>query len=155
MIAGITYGLYLTLSSWVLFHVATKTEFFRDHLNMFSLNNRPADLREYCNRAITGLNRPTLSSSSVVCAIPEYQVQRTCLDSSLDAALNVLDQCMTEQLYVRDSISRALMYIQVSSFLCPFNLLSILCLPLFAGPLAFAHCASSGPVRAGTGWALG
>ena len=38
--AGIVYGLYLTISSWVLFVVVTKSEFFHDHLNMFSLNTQ-------------------------------------------------------------------------------------------------------------------
>lgn len=35
--AGIGYGLYLTLSSWALYYVATHTDFFEDQLGMFSL----------------------------------------------------------------------------------------------------------------------
>ena len=34
------YGLYLTISSWVLFVVVTRSEFFHDHLGMFSLNTQ-------------------------------------------------------------------------------------------------------------------
>ncbi|WIA14716.1 hypothetical protein OEZ85_003206 [Tetradesmus obliquus] len=33
-IVGIVYGLYLTLSTWVLYHVASKMTFFESHLHM-------------------------------------------------------------------------------------------------------------------------
>lgn len=32
------YGLFLTLSSWVLFYVATHMSFFENNIGMFSLN---------------------------------------------------------------------------------------------------------------------
>lgn len=35
--AGIGYGLYLTLSSWALYYVATHTDFFDGSIGMFSL----------------------------------------------------------------------------------------------------------------------
>ncbi|KAK9802623.1 hypothetical protein WJX73_006394 [Symbiochloris irregularis] len=110
-VSGITYGLYLTLSSWVLFHVATKTEFFPDHIHTFSLNNRAQDLRAYCSAFIEANN---VDASLPVCRVEEYEFQDTCREGRLNPALTILDQCMTEQLYVRDSITRALMYIQVS-----------------------------------------
>jgi H+-transporting ATPase len=37
-VSGMAYGLYLTLSSWVLFYVATHMNFFEDKLGMYSLN---------------------------------------------------------------------------------------------------------------------
>ncbi len=39
--AGIGYGLYLTLSSWALFYVATHTDFFDGTVGMFSLQYQP------------------------------------------------------------------------------------------------------------------
>ena len=35
--AGIGYGLYLTLSTWTLYYVATRTTFFNGTLKMFTL----------------------------------------------------------------------------------------------------------------------
>ena len=37
--AGIVYGLYLTLSTWVLYYVATKMNFFENQCHLPSLNN--------------------------------------------------------------------------------------------------------------------
>ena len=37
--AGIVYGLYLTLSSWILYYVATKMNFFEQSCHLPSLNN--------------------------------------------------------------------------------------------------------------------
>ena len=48
-IAGIVYGLYLTLSSWVLFYVATHTSFFKDKIHMHDLRFAPRSyLEEFC-----------------------------------------------------------------------------------------------------------
>ena len=48
-ITGIVYGLYLTLSSWVLYYVATHTSFFREHLKMHDLRYKPDSyLAEWC-----------------------------------------------------------------------------------------------------------
>lgn len=48
-ITGIVYGLYLTLSSWVLFYVATHTSFFRIHAKMHDLRYKPDTyLQEWC-----------------------------------------------------------------------------------------------------------
>ena len=46
--AGIVYGLYLTLSSWVLFHVATGMTFFADKCHLADLNTTPQVLSAYC-----------------------------------------------------------------------------------------------------------
>ena len=108
--AGITYGLYLTLSSWVLFHVATKTEFFRDRLHLFSLNNREADLTRYCNRHIRELG---LAAADNICTLAEYGRQGLCLRGTGLPDVTLLQQCKAEQYYVRDCITRALMYDQV------------------------------------------
>lgn len=130
------YGLYLTLSSWVLFHVATKTEFFRDHLNMFSLNNRPADLREFC---IGRLSQENLLLDGPVCDIPRYTKQTPCANSAIRSGLTILDQCMTEQLYVRDSIARTLMYDQVCTLVMNMHL-------HFASCWMFSVCQTFVPV---------
>ena len=37
--AGIVYGLYLTLSTWILYYVATKMNFFENSCHLPSLNN--------------------------------------------------------------------------------------------------------------------
>ena len=42
------YGLYLTLSSWVLFHVATAMTFFSDKCGLADLNTTGGVLRSYC-----------------------------------------------------------------------------------------------------------
>ena len=48
-IAGIAYGLYLTLSSWVLFYVATHTSFFKNSIHMHDLRFAPRSyLENFC-----------------------------------------------------------------------------------------------------------
>jgi len=48
-IVGIVYGLYLTLSSWVLFYVATHTSFFRNKIHMHDLRFAPRSyLENFC-----------------------------------------------------------------------------------------------------------
>ena len=49
MRAGIVYGLYLTLSSWVLFYVATHMTFFHDSCHLEDLNTTPGNLQAYCS----------------------------------------------------------------------------------------------------------
>jgi len=51
-VMGIVYGLYLTLSSWALHHVATKTDWFENDFNLFSLNDRDSELEAWCDAAI-------------------------------------------------------------------------------------------------------
>lgn len=41
---GIVYGMYLTLSSWVLYHVAAHDFFFQTRLGLYSLNIRAEEL---------------------------------------------------------------------------------------------------------------
>ncbi len=48
MRAGIVYGLYLTLSSWVLFYVATHMTFFADKCHLADLNYTNDVLVPYC-----------------------------------------------------------------------------------------------------------
>ena len=38
--AGIVYGLYLTFSTWLLYFIATKTQFFSGSIKMFNLNDQ-------------------------------------------------------------------------------------------------------------------
>ena len=51
--------------------------------------------------------RMSALATDTACQVPEYAPFEQCRQVSL------LAQCMTEQLYVRDSIVRALMYLQV------------------------------------------
>lgn len=43
------YGLYLTLSSWVLFYVATHMSFFHNQCHLADLNTNTDVLTTYCN----------------------------------------------------------------------------------------------------------
>lgn len=62
-IVGIVYGLYLTLSTWVLYYVATHTSFFQRKLKMNDLRYKPRSyLEDHCRRfAIPGAVRPALA----------------------------------------------------------------------------------------------
>jgi H+-transporting ATPase len=51
-IMGIVYGLYLTLSSIILYIVSTKTMFWTDHCSLFSLNDQDWYLTTWCARYI-------------------------------------------------------------------------------------------------------
>jgi hypothetical protein len=56
--AGIVYGLYLTLSSWVLFYVATHMSFFKDKCNLADLNTTDGVLVPYCEVGHVSLDHP-------------------------------------------------------------------------------------------------
>ena len=58
--AGIVYGLYLTLSSWVLFHIATAMTFFTDKCGLADLNTTGGVLRSYCT-SVRPLKLPAAS----------------------------------------------------------------------------------------------
>ncbi len=62
-ITGIVYGLYLTLSTWVLFYVATHTSFFTRQIGMNDLRYKPRSyLEDHCRRfAIPKAVRPRLA----------------------------------------------------------------------------------------------
>ncbi|CAK0787749.1 hypothetical protein CVIRNUC_010971 [Coccomyxa viridis] len=105
-IVGIVYGLYLTLSSWVLFHVATAMTFFTDKCGLADLNTTGGVLRSYCTSKFQASDAP-LSS------VPAYAGQLSGKDVNTQG-ITVMDQCMTEQKYVRDSVTRSLLYNQVS-----------------------------------------
>ncbi len=146
--AGIVYGLYLTLSSWVLFYVATHMSFFKDNCNLADLNTTNGVLVPYCQvgpiivyvvpchgaeghairytLALLGLVHSSemltcgmqdlitslgLSPTAPVTAVYPGQIGK---DADL-ASITVLDQCITEQTYVRDSITRSLLYNQARS----------------------------------------
>ncbi|KAG1652728.1 hypothetical protein FOA52_007442 [Chlamydomonas sp. UWO 241] len=138
---GIVYGLYLTLSSWCLFYVATKTTFFEDQCNLFSLVDRASLLEVWCTEFIERSpvvpNPPGFGAkiNLSVCSMEQYYGQiNTDLNpgdcdgiscsptdlSGCDVGVtesgipSVLVQCMTEQLYVRGAMMRSLLYNQVS-----------------------------------------
>eukprot|EP00879_Flechtneria_rotunda_P000106 GHRR01000160.1.p1 GENE.GHRR01000160.1~~GHRR01000160.1.p1 ORF type:complete len:747 (+),score=230.67 GHRR01000160.1:4862-7102(+) len=106
-IVGIVYGLYLTLSTWVLYHVAAKTTFFEDRIHLFSLNDTDEVLRPFCNnlltsRGITDVNAP--ASTFATQLGPQYG----------SVSESAMEQCLAEQRYVRGAQLRTLIYAQVS-----------------------------------------
>ena len=92
-IMGIVYGLYLTLSSWVLFYVVMKTTFFESRFGLFSLNDNITNLMLWCGQTIdsgvavqyglyngTGLSRTAYSGygnagDASLCTLPSYKDQ--------------------------------------------------------------------------------
>ncbi|KAL3143237.1 hypothetical protein ABBQ38_002088 [Trebouxia sp. C0009 RCD-2024] len=114
-ISGIVYGLYLTVSSWALFFTASKTQFFRDKCHMYSLNTRRAEVYRFCNTMIPQLG---YAAATPVCQVAEYSKQEHCTRAGgpdrTNGPLTVLDQCVAEQYYVRNSILRSLIYSHVS-----------------------------------------
>jgi hypothetical protein len=76
--AGIVYGIYLALSSWILFYLVAKTTFFTSSIHMFDLEQREATLQRWCQGFI-----PTkgLSPDAPACTVPQYRFgmqNRTC-----------------------------------------------------------------------------
>ena len=76
-ITGIVYGLYLTLSSWCLYYVATHTSFFREKLKMHDLRYKPDSyLAEWClsdNNPNRNVSLPDIKDSSWVMARRQSQ----------------------------------------------------------------------------------
>ncbi len=74
------YGLYLTLSSWVLFHVATGMTFFADKCHLADLNTTPQVLSAYCQSV-----RPHSAAPVCICLrilslliMPVWMLHRRC-----------------------------------------------------------------------------
>ncbi|KAK9838144.1 hypothetical protein WJX81_003766 [Elliptochloris bilobata] len=102
---GIVYGLYLTLSTWILYYVATKMDFFETDCHLPSLNLKTPLLQDFCRTKLG-------ATSASVCAVPGY---RESFAGAGDCrGVSQVDQCATEQYYVRASMLRALIYNQVS-----------------------------------------
>ena len=114
-ITGIVYGLYLTLSSWVFYYVLTHMTFFEDQLGMFSLDERQSSLTSWCEtNGIDNYNQRESANINVDTPISEiYDLTQPQLDAGY-GTITALNQCITEQKYVRGSMSRAALYLQVS-----------------------------------------
>ncbi|EFN55631.1 hypothetical protein CHLNCDRAFT_133797 [Chlorella variabilis] len=102
-LSGIGYGLYLTLSSWALYYVATHTDFFDGDIGMFSLQETQDVLDAWCTDFV-----PTQGYSLDTPACQIYP------DEITDCSITALEQCTAEQKYVRGAMTRALLYLQVS-----------------------------------------
>jgi H+-transporting ATPase len=112
-ITGIVYGLYLTLSSWCLYYVATHTSFFREKLKMHDLRYKPDSyLAEWC-LSDNNPNRALILQGPLRPATTVYPNLR---DNFPDNGVvpTVIAQCQAEQRYVRESMTRTLLYAQVS-----------------------------------------
>ncbi|WIA34892.1 hypothetical protein OEZ86_013179 [Tetradesmus obliquus] len=106
-IVGIVYGLYLTLSTWVLYHLAAKTSFFENAIGMFSLNDTDAELIPFCSRLLAsrGITDPSAAAASLTDLLgPQYAA----------VGGSAMEQCLVEQRYVRGAQLRTLVYAQVS-----------------------------------------
>jgi H+-transporting ATPase len=131
-VQGAVYGLYLTLSTWVLYHLATRSSWFDDNTPLFSLDEREIYLNKWClndiNRLIAetpgmpiGTNPETpistLANSAGELLFPQY--------AEVDSAVirewrmpflpvTLAEQCHAEQKYVRGAMTRTLLYAHVS-----------------------------------------
>jgi len=109
-ISGIVYGLYLTLSSWVLFYVATHTSFFSDKIGMHDLRYAPRSvLADHCNT----VERPKVGLSLAQFAAPG-SANTVYPGQFVGQSTSALEQCEAEQQYVRGGMTRTLLYSQVS-----------------------------------------
>ena len=121
-LTGIVYGLYLTLSSWVLFHLANRSTFFENSLGMFTLDERQNSMYNWCVEYIPQYldenNLSDLNTDTPICDFPPYSdssLADRCADET-HAVVNVtiLDQCIAEQGFMRGAMTRSMMYLQVS-----------------------------------------
>mmetsp|Transcript_24189 Transcript_24189/g.43300 ORF Transcript_24189/g.43300 Transcript_24189/m.43300 type:complete len:1063 (-) Transcript_24189:267-3455(-) len=125
-IMGIVYGLYLTLSSWAMYHTATKTNFFQKHFHLQSLDDRYHTLRDHCYSYIAETYTDRFGPdawNTNLCDFYEYRAQygfedaASCHNSKSRLAWaynNLLRQCIVEQYYVRAGMTRSFLYNQVS-----------------------------------------
>ena len=65
--AGIGYGLYLTISTWALFYVATHTDFFEARLGMYSLEETKVGGRVTGDSTRGGRGKGKREAGGVVC----------------------------------------------------------------------------------------
>lgn len=129
-IAGLVYGLYLTLSSWTLFYIASHTDFFAggSALNMVSLEYNSAE--SYCNTTATvgsgGIPLKTWTSGastyttpgSACLLYPELSTDsNSAIYCSATTGISALQQCTAEVSWSRQSMLRSLIYAQVSDIL--------------------------------------
>ena len=128
VLAGIVYGVFLSLSSWALYYVAAKTNFFSASIGMFDLNNRQPHLESWCrgtiasptnqyNLATSGLRGGPLPPDASACAVGHTYNEALC-QTTTRIVPTVLQQCMVEQQWMRDSMLRTLIYAQVPHSLC-------------------------------------
>ncbi len=102
---GVGYGIYLTASSIVLYCLAAMTEFFTN-FQLPSLNTSNTEVTNFCLNLVlpkTGFS-PDVSAATVY---PDYQW-------TTDTIPTALQQCQTEVAYLRNSMLRSMIYLQVS-----------------------------------------
>lgn len=87
----------------------THTKFFEDQVSIFSLDIRNSEVRQWCTDYIN--TNTDFSETASLDTVPAYASQ---LNAEQAASINVIDQCMVEQKYVRGAMARAALYLQVS-----------------------------------------
>lgn len=108
-ISGAIYGVYLSLSSWALWYVAAKTAFFRASIRLPDLENRYGVMQTWCINyaARNGIDVNAPSSTLGGGYAKEF-------GNPGQADPSILVQCVTEQKWMRESMLRTLLYLQVS-----------------------------------------
>jgi H+-transporting ATPase len=104
-VVGVAYGLYLSLSTLVLYVAVARTPFTTASLGGYSLQDTPSVLAQHCTKL---LQSKALSPTAPIPSLYPEAAGRLPLGGTL------LDQCITEQAYVRQSQQRSLIYAQVS-----------------------------------------
>nr|P54210.1 RecName: Full=Plasma membrane ATPase; AltName: Full=Proton pump [Dunaliella acidophila]AAB49042.1 plasma membrane proton ATPase [Dunaliella acidophila] len=117
-VPGFVYAMWLTLSSWALYQVATHSTFFERMTPLPSLNTQHATLISWCEDEIS--SKLGVNPQDSLCTYPSYADQlneckgSVSLSSQVPGVPTILDQCVTEQRYIRDALTRALIYTHLS-----------------------------------------
>ena len=116
-----------SLSSWVFYWLCTKNDFFNSKLGWVSLEDDQAVLEEWCldtphglQQAVTVSGMP-LNSTSLITDVAVYFKQNLTSfyyttgrgSQAVDMVVTALEQCVTEQKYIRGAMLRAALYLQV------------------------------------------
>lgn len=104
---AIFYGLYLTVSTIVLFILANQSNWFSSTFSLPNLDTRSNTLTSYCNELFTGAN-PTINADESVALF------NSTVYGDVNPTVTNADQCFAENKWYRQSMLRALIYLQVS-----------------------------------------
>lgn len=102
----------------VLYYVITHMTFFEDKLHLLSLNTMDSTLIPFCENTIIpkALNEANIPFTPTSYNLPVNSFALLPNYKEVPAGVTVLDQCLAEQKYVRDSMLRSVIYAQVRNF---------------------------------------